>query len=305
MNIWINPCGYNNAVKLTNDNFVSKVIVGNNEFCYRNNCDLTLEQIKTLNNDKVVVLINKWFEECELEMLTMFLKSLKEMNVKHIMFTDYAVIQICNEISFTPHFTYFSETLFTSYGQFDFFKENKIDQVVLSRELFSHEVEQIAKNKKVNIQIQVDGYSFMMHSKWNILKEFCEFNKIEDNLLNKKMYIKENERTNPNISYEDKHGFHLFGGFNLSLIKHLQYFIDIGIDSFRIDSFMHDEQWIDRTLSIYKIAKNFIDSNNYIKQKQNEMYEQIQNINIEPVSESFFGGVGNLIHLNKKEAHNE
>mgnify|MGYP003297269009 CR=1 FL=1 len=127
----------NNAKKLLANKNVDYVIVGiTNKLSARNTCLLSLKQIKELNCPKLAISLNNLYVDDQLQELTKVLKQLKEINVRTIIFTDFAVKQICDEISYQPEFVYNSETLATNYSQLPFYKENKINEVVLPRELF-------------------------------------------------------------------------------------------------------------------------------------------------------------------------
>ncbi|MCQ3915215.1 MAG: U32 family peptidase [Mycoplasmoidaceae bacterium] len=101
----------------------------------RNTCLLSLSEIKQLKSDKLVVSLNNLYVDDQLDLLTKTLKELKKIGIKTIVFTDFAVKQICDEINYKPHFVYNSETLTTNYSQLPFFKAQNIKEVVLPREL--------------------------------------------------------------------------------------------------------------------------------------------------------------------------
>lgn len=310
MQIWVNPASYKQATQYIVNTIVDVIIIGTKDFSLRNNCCVSLEQIAQLSKinskTRIAILINKIFFEHEINGLIIFMKALKELNIKEIIFSDYGVKQICDEINYYPTFTYHSETLVTGYGQFDFFNKNGINQVVLARELFLNEIKQIGKNKnKTKIQVQIEGYSFIMHSKWKLLEQFSNYSKITDDLKNKKLYIKENERNLANIIFEDENGVHLFTGYNLSGLGVLKELIECNIDSIRIDSFLNDEKWVDSTVLVYKKAIDIIKSGLWIENNINKLKNEITKINIDPVSLGFFGSAKDLLHLKKIEDENE
>jgi hypothetical protein len=62
---------------------------------------------------------------------------------------------------------------------------------------------------------------------------------MQTKLTNKKLLIQEELRDKPLIIYEDENGTHVFTFYNLSLIDKLEELN--GVDTIRIDSFLHDE----------------------------------------------------------------
>jgi collagenase-like PrtC family protease len=112
----------------------------------------------------------------------------------------------------------------------------------LARELNAKEIEEICENKRgMKIQIQIGGYPFVMHSRWQLITNFKNtHSEIKDNLQNKKLFIQEETRSQPLIVYEDENGTHMLASYNLSLLDKIKHFEQIGIDTIRIDSFLHD-----------------------------------------------------------------
>jgi putative protease len=169
MELLVNPTSYSNALTLI-ELGVHQIYVGDNQFCVRNNCHVTLAQIKDLvshkKNTKVLVLINSFFFEPDLPLLEKYLDSLKEVAIDGIIFSDFAVNQICYEKKLPFTLIYNPETLVTNYEQFPFYLANHIQEVALARELSFREIKEIANNKnQMKLQVQVAGYAYMMHSR--------------------------------------------------------------------------------------------------------------------------------------------
>jgi putative protease len=169
MLLLINPSSYKNAIDLINLN-VDSIFIGTKEYSCRNNCNLSIEQIRelTLNKKqaKIYILVNAFFFDQQLEALTNYLCQISKLNIDGIIFSDVAVNQICCEQKINIHLIYTPETLVTNYDQFPFYLDNHISEVSLARELNINEIKEIAKNKdKMKLQIQVGGYAYMMHSR--------------------------------------------------------------------------------------------------------------------------------------------
>jgi putative protease len=169
MELLVNPTSYSNALKLIDLN-VHQIFIGDNQFCVRNNCNLSLKEIKLITenkkNTKIIILINKFFFDYELIDLENYLIALSKMSVDGIMFSDMAVNQICYEQKISIPLIYNHETLVTNSEQFPFYLKNDITEVSLARELKHQEIEQIVQSKKeMKTQIQVSGYGYIMHSR--------------------------------------------------------------------------------------------------------------------------------------------
>ncbi|MBR2651425.1 U32 family peptidase [bacterium] len=96
-----------------------------------------------------------------------YLKEIQTLKIDKVVFNDFAVAQIDFEQNLNLNLHYEPSALVTSYGQLDFYQENKINSVSLSNELFLPEVTTILKNKPANMQLclQVQGFVLIMHSR--------------------------------------------------------------------------------------------------------------------------------------------
>jgi len=302
MKLWINPIGFEHAQKLVKNNDVDFIVVGmKNKLSTRNTCLLSLEEIKTLNCDKLAVSLNNLYVDDQIKGLTKVLIDLKEIGVKTIVFSDFGVKQICDEINYKPEFVYNSETLTTNYGQLPFYKDNGINEVILPRELFLNEIVEFTKNKNnVKLQMQAEGYGFMMHSKWMLMTNFKNQFKINKDLTNQMFYLKEETRNLPNITIEDDTGTHMFTGYNVSILEFLDQLKDV--DSLNIFSFLHDEAWVDKNIEIYSKAIKAIRKGNFKDIKQ-ELINEINNINKVSAC-GFLDPTKGLLHL-EREVDNE
>lgn len=259
MELLVNPASYSNAVDLVKLN-VHQISIGVKQFAQRNNCELNIEQIKSLttikNKTKILILVNKFFFESEINDLQQFLIQIAKLNIDGIIFNDMAIPQICFEKNIKINLIYDPDTLVCNWGQFSFYLQNNISEVSLSRELNAKEIKEIIANKtNMKIQLQVAGYAFVMHSRWKLINNFKNTqNNMQTKLTNKKLLIQEELRDKPLIIYEDENGTHVFTFYNLSLIDKLEELN--GVDTIRIDSFLHDETWVLATTKAYLNALN-------------------------------------------------
>lgn len=254
MLIWTNPISFKHALKLLTNPNLDVLVVGSSKFNICNSFDLKDQQlaqlIKNKAKKKIVVSLNKIFHEDEIDNLNKYLQTLKNKKIDGIIFQDYGVKQICDELNFKTTFIYCGNSLVVNYGQFPFYKDNNIKFVQLSNELFLNEVKQLLDNKQdIHLLMQVEGYTMLSQSKWKLLSAFKRKKKIKQPLVGKPFLLKEELRKNMNIVLEDNHGTYLFNGYNtscLEMMKNLK-----GLDSLFINSFMHNQTWVDNTINIY------------------------------------------------------
>lgn len=304
MKIWINPIGLKHAKELLINKNVDYVVVGmKNKLSARNTCLLSFAQIKAINCPKLAVSLNNLYTDDQIPLLEKTLKQLKDINVRNIIFSDFAIKQICDEIHYQPHFVYNSETLTTNYNQLPFYLENNIKEVVLPRELHWNEIHEFSQYKhNMKLQVQAEGFGLMMHSKWNLLTNFKNQFKLNIDVQNKLFYLKEETRQLPNILIEDETGSHMFTGYNVSIFDYLDKMVEAKIDSIYFLSYLHNKEWVDTTLSIYVQALEAIKNGTFAKKKP-ILAKKLDSINKVSAC-GFLDPTSGLLHL-EREVDNE
>jgi putative protease len=169
MQLLVNPASYSNALELIDLN-VHQIFIGDSQFSVRNNCCLKLKEIKSLcdlkKETKILILINRFFFDHELEQLENYILEISKLKIDGIIFSDFAVNQICYEHKIKIPLIYCSETLVTNHEQFPFYFDNNIQEVSLARELNRNEIKEICKHKnQMKLQMQADGHVYVMHSR--------------------------------------------------------------------------------------------------------------------------------------------
>ncbi|QEX45670.1 U32 family peptidase [Mycoplasmoides gallisepticum] len=302
-----------NQAKKFIDQAIDCILVGYENFALRCTNTLNHEELKELVDyrntkkakTKIFVLINSFIFENQLDDLTQKLVELDQLKVDKVYFQDYAIVQIIREKQLNLAVAYHSETMVTSYGQFDFFRENKINHLVIARELFMNEIKQMHEHKKaLELEMQIQGYAFFMHSRWKMISNFEAYAKISDKLSSKKqLWIREALRKYPNAIYEDEFGTHMFTGYILCAIKQLKELHDYGLDYARIDSIMIKEEDHEKVTLIYQNLINKLNNKKTVSnQLINKKYDEIAKISspIE-IASGFFGGMKEIKHLIKEE----
>ena len=107
-----------------------------------------------------------------------------------------------------------------------------------------------------------------MESRWQLITEFLKKNKINADLNDRKVYIKEETREFPSIIYQNEFGTHIATGYVLSNLKYLPQ-LNNGIDYIIIDGLLHSDQWLIETINIYRSSINDLSNiNKYIEQEK-------------------------------------
>ena len=243
------------------------IAVGCKGFSDKTQTKLTKEEIKELLDKskkackEIYVYLDAFIYDImipELEELLVYLDSIK---IDGIIFNDLGINQICYEKKLKLNLVYDPKALVTNYEQFPFFKKNDINTVVLANELKDFEVIECCKNKKdMKLAKQVAGYVFIMESRWQLITEFLKKNKIEANLNDQKVYIKEETREFPSIIYQNEFGTHIITGYVLSNMEYLKQLKENDLDFIIIDGLLHSDKWLEQTTNLYSDAINNIDN---------------------------------------------
>ncbi|QMT98634.1 U32 family peptidase [Mycoplasma tullyi] len=302
-----------NQAKKFIDQSIDCILVGYENFALRCTNTLNYQELKELVNyrndkkakTKIFILLNSFIFENQIDDLTQKLIELDQLKVDRVYFQDYAIVQIIRENQLNLATAYHSETMVTSYGQFDFFKENKINHLVVARELFMNEIKQMHGHKKdLELEMQVQGYAFFMHSRWKMISNFEAYAKISDQLSSKKqLWIREALRKYPNAIYEDEFGTHMFTGYILCAIKQLKDLHEYGLDYARIDSIMIKEEDHEKITLIYQDLINKLNNKQTVSDELIvEKYLEIEQISAPvEIASGFFGGIKEIKHLIKEE----
>lgn len=284
------------------ENGVHGIILGHRDLSLRCANYFAWKEIEQLvrnkKHTKVFVLVNRFFFEPELKKLAKDLLRLNKLALDGIYFQDYGVAQLIKDAQLSLPLIYHPETLITSYGQLPFYKRNGFIRVVLARELFKSEVAQICRHKPDGLQLEVQahGFPFIMHSRWKMLSNFAAYANLELS-ANKRYWIREKMRLYPNFVYEDQHGTHMFGGYELCLLHHLKDLAAMGIDCVRIDHVGQDEQWCKQTTDIYLKVINALNNQTLNQQLLDAAFLQLKSVCKHPLFASFMGTLDDNPHL--------
>jgi collagenase-like PrtC family protease len=75
-----------------------------------------------------------------------------------------------------------------------------------------------------------------------LVSNFKETQNIQDELVKTKLLIREISRKESSIIYEDECGTHVLTNYSLNLLEYMHDLYNCGVDTIRIDSFLHDDE---------------------------------------------------------------
>ena len=252
------------------------VYIGGTLFGLRANAtNFTIEQIEeAVNyahniNKKVYVTVNIVLHNKEVKQLLEYLKELDRIGVDAIIVSDPAIIEIakCNT-NLDIHLSTQQSTL--NHEAVEFFKKQGVSRIVLARECSKEDIINIKKNIDIEIETFIHGAMCTSYSGRCVLSNYftnrdsnrggcSQICRWDFDLLDE----------NKNI-IQGKKPF-TFCTKDLSMLKHINEMIDMGITSFKIEGRMRSLYYIATVVSIYRKA---IDDY-YNKKPYNIEYEKI------------------------------
>ncbi|MFR6361949.1 peptidase U32 family protein [Amedibacterium intestinale] len=237
----------------------TSVVIGTPFFSVRNVHDFSVEELPLVKEEchklglRMYVLVNRFFVEEELEALREHLQRLKDLDVDGIYYGDEGVYQEAKALGIENRLIYNPDTLITNHSDVQYYLDEGISMVTISKEITLDEICAIAKKVQGECEVIIHGRLNMMHSKRNLLSNYFSFLGKEENIRNKMdLYLMEEHRDEHMPIVEDETGTHVFTGFTLSSFDEIKDMVHAGIRHFRIDGIFHDVDYVIEALKLYQ-----------------------------------------------------
>lgn len=253
------------------------VYIGGPNFGLRANAtNFTLDEIKEgvkfAHNygKKVYVTVNIVLHNKELKTLVAYLKELEQTGIDAIIVSDPGVIEVAKKhTSLEIHLSTQQSTL--NVAAVKFFKKQGVTRIVLAREATKEEIQEILNEVDIEIEVFIHGAMCSSYSGRCVLSNFLTARDSNRGGCSQicrwdfDLYNQEDE------SIEGDKPF-TFCTKDLSMLKHLNEMIDMGITSFKIEGRMRSIYYIATVVDTYrKVIDTYLkDPKNYIYQPQLE-----------------------------------
>lgn len=202
---------------------------------------------------RMLVLANRFFTQEEISGLREFLMELKDMDVDGIYYGDECVLYEAEKLNMVDKLIYTPDTLLTNHGDVQYYLDEGISMVSISREITKEEVCQIVKQVQGDVEIMIHGRVNMMHSKRHLLTNYLEFvGKPEEVVGKRSLYIMEETRDERMPIMEDELGTHVFSGYTLVSFQEIKDFVEAGATHFKIDGIFHDIEYVCEAIQLYR-----------------------------------------------------
>lgn len=232
------------------------VYFGGQNYSLRANADnLSLEEIKEACDlvhsygKRAYVTVNIVFHNNDVDGLKDYLIELKKANVDAIILSDPLVIDVVNKhnIGLEMHLSTQQNTL--NYEACNFFYKKGVTRVVLGREASKDDIISIKENSKVEIETFIHGAMCVGYSGRCVLSNY--FTNRDSNRggcsqicrWHFKLFDRYKNLIDDDFSFSVK---------DLSMAKHLNELINLGISSFKIEGRMRSIYYVATILNVYR-----------------------------------------------------
>ena len=219
--------------------------------------EITLEELKDIKDKEVFLAIDKNIFNRDLELLENTLKRIDKYNIAGIFFYDLAVLNLAKKYNVKTPLIWNQNFLVTNYKTCNFYQKEGITGAVLSSEITISEVEEIAKNTKLNLFLNIFGYQLMAISKRNLITNYFKYLKLENDKQTN--YIIEKNNKYPVI--EEKIGTKFYTKDILNGIRYINKLKQANIKYLILDDNLIEQKVFEEVASIYEesIANNLTD----------------------------------------------
>lgn len=219
--------------------------------------EITLEELNEIKDKEVFLAIDKNIFNSDLEPLENTLKRIDKYNISGIFFYDLAVLNLAKKYNIKTPLIWNQNFLVTNYKTCNFYQKEGITGAVLSSEITISEVEEIAKNTKIDLFLNIFGYQLMAISKRNLITNYFKYLRLEND--KHQNYIIEKNDKFPVI--EEKIGTKFYTKDILNGIRYINKLKRANIKYLILDDNLIEQKSFEEVASIYEeaIANNLND----------------------------------------------
>lgn len=136
--------------------------------------ELSIEEIKSIKDKEVFVLLNKNMHNNDINILKEALLELNDTNIKGVMFYDVAIVNIKQDLNLKYDLIWAQIHHTTNLQTALFWKQNGCRGIVLSNDITLEEMKKIVDNAKMDTFVTLFGYLPIFTSKRTLITNYLE-----------------------------------------------------------------------------------------------------------------------------------
>lgn len=247
------------------------------------------------HDKKVYVAMNAIFHNDLVEELDDYIAFVRDAKADAIIFGDPAVLMAAKEVAPEMKLHWNTETTATNWFTCNYWGEKGAKRAVLAREINMDAIVEMKEHAKVELEVQVHGMTCMFQSRRTLIGNYFEYQgkvmNVENRQQNKNMFLHDEERNNKYPIFEDFNGTHIMSPNDICIIDELQEMIEAGIDSFKIDGILKNQQYLVAVTKLYRKAiDTCVEDEDKYDEIKSELLDEIEAIQPEnrPLDTGFF-----------------
>jgi putative protease len=208
---------------------------------------------------RVLVAVNIFAHNQDLEKLPAYLEQLRELNVDGLIVADPGVIKLARDLVPQMPLHLSTQANNVNWASLQFWAEQGIKRVVLGRELTLSEIRQIREKVQLELEVFIHGAMCLSYSGRCYLSRY--FNDRDANQgdcsqpCRWRYRLLEEKRPDEYLPVEqDEHGTYLLSSKDLCLLPYLPDLVQAGLNSFKIEGRMKSIHYVATVVRAYRLA---------------------------------------------------
>lgn len=254
------------------------------------------------NGKKGYVTVNIYARNDDFRHLPEYIEYLDTISADGIIISDLGVLKLARELNVKTPVHISTQANTTNYMTVKFYEDLGAKRVILARELSEKEVEFIAGNTSVELEIFVHGAMCISHSGRCVLSNYMtgrDANRGEcTHPCRWNYYLVEETRPGEYMKIEeDERGSYIYNSKDLCLIDYLKNIIDMGVKSLKIEGRMKSSMYVSVVTGVYRKAIDEILSSDGIKDIK-ALYAMLNSVSNRNFTAGFFDGATDDTSMN-------